>query len=43
MRTRHPNAALLVLPMSNKKDDTEVYFDDFIGHLVYVGCEIWDE
>ena len=29
--------------MSNKKDNMEGYFDDIIGHLVYVEFKIWDE
>ena len=29
--------------MSNKKDNTEGYFDDIIGHLVYVEFKSWDE
>ena len=29
--------------MSNKKDYTEGYFDDLIGHSVYVECKSWDE
>jgi hypothetical protein len=29
--------------MSNKKDNTEGYFDGIIGHLVSVEFKSWDE